>query len=119
MVRPNRPAVIPWLLFSFFRPELKGHLSKAWKLMALWGKLDQPKRATPMDPSWLLAFAGTFVKWQWPQLACLTIVAFSGLLRTGEMFQLLWSSVILILPRKTGQAAILFLFKTTYKTEPV
>jgi hypothetical protein len=95
---------------QFFRPELKGQLSKPWKLMALWGRLEQPRRATPLDTSLVLAFAGTFIKWQWPRLACLTIVGFCGLLRTGEMFQLLRSSVVM--PRKLGQPAILFLFNT-------
>ena len=95
---------------QYFRPQVKGQLTKAWKLLALWGKLEQPRRATPLSASLCLAFAGRFLQWQWPELACLVIVGFCGLLRTGEMFQLTRSNVVL--PRKGGQSAILFLFNT-------
>jgi hypothetical protein len=95
---------------QYHRPAMKGHLQQSWKLLSLWTKLEQPRRATPMDPQLLLAFAGVLLRWQWVGLAHLTIVGFCGLLRTGEMFQLLRSSVVM--PRKLGQPAILFLFNT-------
>jgi hypothetical protein len=95
---------------QFFRPQVKGQLTKAWKLLALWGKLEQPRRATPLDAPLCLAFAGKFLQWQWHELACITIVGFCGLLRTAEMFQLKRSQVVL--PRRANQAAILFLFNT-------
>eukprot|EP00435_Cladocopium_sp_Y103_P028712 s218_g7.t1 len=95
---------------QFHHPALKGQLTKPWKLLALWGRLEQPRRATPLDPSLVVAFAGTFLQWRWPLLACLTIVGFCGLLRTGEMFQLQRSHVVL--PRKKDQNAVLFLFNT-------
>ena len=61
-----------------FAPDAKGKLKNAWKLMGLWQKIEQPRRATPLDPSLLLAFAGVFWKWKWEDLACLTVVGFAG-----------------------------------------
>eukprot|EP00435_Cladocopium_sp_Y103_P043342 s1615_g12.t1 len=95
---------------QFYEPTLRGKLKEAWKLMGLWQKLEQPRRATPMDPAMLFAFAGTFWNWRWEDLACLTVVGFSGLLRTGEMFGLKRSDVVL--SRQSRQASILFLYHT-------
>ena len=93
-----------------FRPQLKGRLTQAWKLMALWNKLEQPRRATPLDPSLLLAFAGVFCKWQWLDLAALIIVGFCGLLRTGEMFAIKRCHVVL--SRRDTQPSLVFLYDT-------
>ena len=95
---------------QYHRPSLKGQLRDSWKLLSLWGKLEQPRRATPIDPKLLLAFAGIFLKWQWDGLAHLIIVGFCGMLRTGEMFQLRRQDVVL--PRYAHQPAILFLHDT-------
>ena len=95
---------------QYFCPTQKGKLSKAWKLMSLWQRLEQPRRATPLDPSLLLAFAGTFWKWKWEDLACLTVVGFCGLLRTGEMFTLQRHNVVL--SKRKGQPSIIFLYDT-------
>ena len=93
-----------------FAPDAKGKLKNAWKLMGLWQKIEQPRRATPLDPSLLLAFAGVLWKWKWKELVCLTIVGFAGLLRTGEMFALRMSDVVL--GRKMSQPSIIFLYDT-------
>ena len=93
-----------------FAPDAKGRLKNAWKLMGLWQKIEQPRRATPLDPSLLLAFVGVFWKWKWEDLACLTVVGFAGLLRTGEMFALRRSDVVLA--RKANQPSIIFLYDT-------
>eukprot|EP00435_Cladocopium_sp_Y103_P061594 s1327_g23.t1 len=95
---------------QFHRPALKGQLKQSWQLLSLWNKLEQPRRATPLDPQLLLAFAGVFLKWHWRDLAHLCVVGFCGLLRTGEMFQLRREHVVL--PRQKGQSAILFLHDT-------
>eukprot|EP00435_Cladocopium_sp_Y103_P069331 s1270_g33.t1 len=95
---------------QFHRPALKGQLKQSWQLLSLWNKLEQPRRATPLDPQLLLAFAGIFLKWHWRDLAHLCVVGFCGLLRTGEMFQLRREPVVL--PRQKGQSAILFLHDT-------
>eukprot|EP00435_Cladocopium_sp_Y103_P035992 s493_g9.t1 len=90
---------------QFHRPAVKGQLKQAWQLMSLWNRLAQPRRATPLDPQLLLAFAGTFLKWKWKELAHLCVVGFCGLLRTGEMFLLKREHVVL--PRQKGQSAVL------------
>jgi hypothetical protein len=95
---------------QYHRPAMKGHLQQSWKLLSLWTKLEQPRRATPMDPQLLLAFAGVLLRWQWVGLAHLTIVGFCGMLRTGEMFHLRRQDVVL--PRHPHQAAVLFLHDT-------
>ena len=95
---------------QFHEPSLKGHLAEAWKLLSLWNKLEQPKRATPLSSSLLLALAGTFLQWRWDRLAWLIIVGFCGLLRTGEMFLLRRCDVVL--PKHPGQPAVLFLQDT-------
>ena len=73
---------------QFHKPQLKGALRQSWQLLSLWSKLEQPRRATPMDPKLLLAFAGVFQKWGWQSLAHLCVVGFCGFLRAGEMFLL-------------------------------
>eukprot|EP00435_Cladocopium_sp_Y103_P045195 s780_g12.t3 len=95
---------------QFFHPQAKGRLGQPWKLMALWNRLEQPRRATPLDPSLLLAFAGVLCRWRWKELACLIIVGFCGLLRTGEMFALQRSNVLL--SKRKHQPSILFLYNT-------
>ena len=95
---------------QFHQPTLKGQLRQSWRLLSLWNKLEQPRRATPLDPKLLLGFAGVFLRWQWDDLAHLVVVGFCGLLRTGEMFQLRRQDVVL--PRYGHQSAILFLHDT-------
>ena len=68
---------------QFHRPSLRGQLRQSWQLLSLWNKLEQPRRATPLDPQMLMAFAGVLAKWRWVDLSHLCIVGFCGLLRTG------------------------------------
>lgn len=95
---------------QFHQPALKGHLKGPWRLLSLWGRLEQPVRATPLDPEMLFAFCGVLMEWQWLQLALLSVVGFCGLLRTGEMFHLRRKHVVL--PHRDGQEAVLFLEDT-------
>ena len=95
---------------QFHRPSLKGQLRQSWRLLSLWNKLEEPRRATPLSPSLLLSFAGVLLQWQWSRLACLCTVGYAGLLRTGEMFLLQRQHVIL--PRMPDQSAVLFLVNT-------
>eukprot|EP00438_Fugacium_kawagutii_P006301 Skav233309 [mRNA] locus=scaffold4193:93959:94747:+ [translate_table: standard] len=95
---------------QFERPSLKGNLREAWQLLSLWGRLDQPLRATPLDGSMLLAFCGVLLEWQWRSLALISIVGFCGFLRTGEMFHIRRKHVVL--PVKQGQGAVIFLDDT-------
>jgi hypothetical protein len=54
---------------QFHRPSLKGQLRQSWRLLSLWNKLEEPRRATPLSPSLLLSFAGVLLQWQWSRLA--------------------------------------------------
>eukprot|EP00438_Fugacium_kawagutii_P006902 Skav221026 [mRNA] locus=scaffold576:100629:103533:- [translate_table: standard] len=92
---------------QYFQPRLKGQLKQPWKLLSLWSKLEQPRRATPLSPDLLLAVAGQFTAWRWQDLGHLCVVGFCGFLRTGEMFQLKRSHVVL--PRSSSQDAVLFI----------
>eukprot|EP00438_Fugacium_kawagutii_P016522 Skav222460 [mRNA] locus=scaffold3319:167084:173482:+ [translate_table: standard] len=92
---------------QYFQPKLKGQLKQPWKLLSLWSKLEQPRRATPLSPDLLLAVAGQFIAWRWQDLGHLCVVGFCGFLRTGEMFQLRRSHVVL--PRSSSQDAVLFI----------
>eukprot|EP00438_Fugacium_kawagutii_P005653 Skav226155 [mRNA] locus=scaffold3275:8981:13610:+ [translate_table: standard] len=102
---------------QFHKPSLKGNLKGPWRLLSLWSKLEQPLRATPLDPKMLFAFCGTLLQWQWRSLALLSVVGFCGLLRTGEMFHIRRKHVVL--PRKKNQGAVIFLedTKTTQRNQ--
>eukprot|EP00438_Fugacium_kawagutii_P035840 Skav200292 [mRNA] locus=scaffold2127:400532:404444:+ [translate_table: standard] len=95
---------------QFHQPQLRGQLAESWRLLSLWGRYEQPRRATPLSPEMLFAFAGVFLNWGWPRLAWLSVVGFCGLLRTGELFLLKRRHVVL--PRSRGQSAVLFLEDT-------
>eukprot|EP00438_Fugacium_kawagutii_P000873 Skav218505 [mRNA] locus=scaffold1564:7454:12902:+ [translate_table: standard] len=102
---------------QFHKPALKGHLKGPWRLLSLWGKLEQPVRATPLDPEMLFAFCGVLLEWQWPELAYLSVIGFCGLLRTGEIFHLRRKHVVL--PQRQSQSAVIFLqdTKTTQRNQ--
>ena len=92
---------------QYLKPQMKKQLPMAWKLISTWNKLEQPCRATPLDPSTVTSIAGGFIQWQWPRLGYLCMVGFSGFLRTGEMFKLLRKHVVLV--PEAGRPSILFL----------
>lgn len=91
-------------------PPSKRHLPRSWKLVATWNKIELPSRATPISPEILAAMAGVMWEWKWPQVAFLVTVAYSCFLRTGEMFRLRRSHVVL--PSSSSQPAIVFLEDT-------
>ena len=90
---------------QFFHPQLKKRL-----IISVWNKLEQPCRATPLDAELTLSVAGIFMLWQWPELAYLCVVGFSGFLRTGELFKLRRKDVVLATQR--DKPCILFLADT-------
>eukprot|EP00438_Fugacium_kawagutii_P012526 Skav208186 [mRNA] locus=scaffold2530:390214:391218:+ [translate_table: standard] len=102
---------------QFHQPQWKSQLREPWRLLSLWSKYEQPRRATPLSPQLLFAFCGVLEQWGWKRLSCLAVVAFCGLLRTGELFLLRRGHVAL--PNKAGQPAILFLedTKTTQRNQ--
>ena len=95
---------------QYIKPQMKKQLPMSWKLISTWNKLEQPCRATPLDPSTITSIAGCFIQWQWPRLGYLCMVGFSGFLRTGEMFKLLRKHVVLA--PEAERPSILFLEDT-------
>ena len=51
---------------QFHQPSTKRQLNSSWALVSLWHRLEQPRRATPLNPDLVLAFAGQFLQWGWP-----------------------------------------------------
>eukprot|EP00435_Cladocopium_sp_Y103_P043042 s6_g12.t1 len=68
------------------RPMLKRQLAGAWNLAFSWVS-DEPHTHHPAMPLViLLAFSGLALLWGWPREAALLLMAWSGLLRIGEVF---------------------------------
>jgi len=69
-------------------PRLKGELRAAWRLYGAWCKVEVPTRAAPMSARVVRGLAGVcFAKGDFV-FGVLVLVAFHGLLRTGELLQL-------------------------------
>ena len=69
-----------------FEPQLKRRLLQSWRLIKAWQKHEIPSRAPPFTPLTLSVLAG-WMQTRQPELALALVVAFKGLLRTGELFQ--------------------------------
>ena len=95
---------------QYMKPQLKKQLPLSWKLISTWNKLEQPCRATPLDPPTAMSIAGIFIQWQWPRLGYLCMVGFSGFLRTGKMFKLIKRHVVSV-PNE-GRPSVPFLEDT-------
>lgn len=71
-----------------FDPKLRGHLQGSWRLMRTWNANEVPNRAPPLTEKVLQAMVG----WSWFnkhwQFGISLLVAFYGLLRTGELLNL-------------------------------
>lgn len=70
---------------QFFRPQLKRHLPCTWRLVGAWAKHELPMRAPPLTPDILESICGVCLQKGLPAIAVCMMVAFYGLLRTGEM----------------------------------
>ena len=68
----------------FFQPWSKRKIPHAWKLFAVWRKIEVPSRAPPL--TWALVKAMAAYEWelQHYEMAVLLLVSFHCLLRTGE-----------------------------------
>ena len=80
---------------GFFLPALAGHLHGSQRLLKAWGRSGQPKRATPLPISFLLAIVGVAVREGSLRMALALLIAFHGLLRTGEMLAMQPSHFVL------------------------
>ena len=94
---------------QFYVPECKRHLTRSWKLVSTWNKIEMPARVVPISAEVLLAIAGVFQKWQWRRLSLMLVVAYSTFLRTGEIFRIRRENVVL---GHHGHPAVIFLQDT-------
>ena len=81
-------------------PRLKGHLSLTWRLLKTWHVNEIPNRAPPLPESALFAMVGWAVFHQHHTFALSLMLAFYGLLRTGELFELNSKSIMITGPTK-------------------
>lgn len=94
---------------QYYVPECKRQLTKSWKLVSTWNKIELPARVVPIAAEVLLAIAGLFEKWRWRRLSLMLVVAYSTFLRTGEIFRIRRENVVLGGP---NQPAVIFLQDT-------
>lgn len=71
-----------------FDPKLKGSLPNSWRLMRTWTTHEVPNRAPPLTESVLRAMVGWSFLHERTTFGLSLLVAFYGLLRTGELLGL-------------------------------
>ena len=81
-------------------PKLKGHLSLTWRLLKTWHVNEIPNRAPPLPEPALFAMVGWSIFLHHHDFALSLLLAFYGLLRTGELFSLNSSSIMITSPSK-------------------
>lgn len=69
-------------------PKVKGHLPASWRLLKTWGINEIPNRAPPLPEHAVLAMAGWAFFHQHFAFGISLLVAFYGMLRTGEVLNL-------------------------------
>ncbi len=114
-VSPRQPVPTPVAAVQHYLPQLRKKLPRSWKLKAIWDKLELPCQAVPLRLDSLLGIMGYFWKKGYPEMACGCAIAFNGLLRTGELLQLLVSDctftdnqcVLTLRNTKSGQRRLL------------
>eukprot|EP00438_Fugacium_kawagutii_P034020 Skav221004 [mRNA] locus=scaffold1846:71194:78195:+ [translate_table: standard] len=106
---PKAEASYTLAAIQFYRPQSKGHLVWAWKLVKAWNQLELPTRATPLTPELLLSLAGQCFKWKQFRLGWLLVLGFSGMFRTTELLTLKKKDVVLPAPHQKNPEAILLL----------
>ena len=92
-------------------PSSRRHLDHAGSLVRTWQRLQPPCRALPMSPQLALALAALAEEVGAPDVACLVLVGFVGLLRSSELFRLRGDdvqlhadfAVVRLLETKVGQ----------------
>ena len=70
------------------QPQLRNHLPACWRLLKTWHMNEIPARAPPMTLDVLEALVGWSIFTQRPLFALSLLIAFHGLLRTGELLGL-------------------------------
>ena len=85
---PKTSATYTLASIHYYLPQLKRKLPRSWQLKAVWDKLELPCQAIPLDVDTLFAIVGYFWKSHQPEMSLACLVAFNGLLRTGELLDL-------------------------------
>ena len=86
------------------QPQLRGKLLESWRLLKTWSTHEIPNRAPPLPLEVLHAMVGCALFKEKPTLALSFLLAFHGLLRTGELLALKCSQVHISSPK--GPAVI-------------
>ena len=76
---------VPGLQYAFGRNKL---LPTSWGWLGVWDKHEMPKRAPPLTQSQVMALVSLGWRFGLFEFGILILVAFSGLLRTAEPFDL-------------------------------
>ena len=91
---PKTSATYTLASIHYYMPQLKRKLPRSWQLQAVSDKLELPCQAVPLDIDTLFAFVGYFWKIGHRAMSLVCLVAFNGLLRTGELLELRISDCI-------------------------
>ena len=83
-----------------FDPKLRGALPASWRLMKTWTTHEVPNRAPPLTEPILKAMCGWGVFHKEYSFCISLLVAFHGLLRTGELLAIQGHQIHLISPLK-------------------
>ena len=86
------------------QPHLKGKLKSSWRLMKTWVTHEIPNRAPPLSLEALHLLVGYALFKQWHLFALSLLLAFHGLLRTGELLNLKAKNITVSQPK--GPAVI-------------
>ena len=73
---------------QYVRPTLRKNLICTWRLLGAWAKRELPARAPPLTPFLVECLAGQALALGEPMVALACLLAFYGLLRTGEVCKL-------------------------------
>ena len=79
----------------FFMPWSKGKVPGAWKLFAVWRRLEVPSRAPPLTWDLVKSFSSYELSLGRHEMSSLLLLAFHCLLRTGELWQLYPEDILL------------------------
>eukprot|EP00438_Fugacium_kawagutii_P013230 Skav201216 [mRNA] locus=scaffold651:399549:400460:- [translate_table: standard] len=71
-----------------FAPYLRNTLCKSWRLFRLWRRIEKPKQAPPLPPSFTRALVARAIEIHDLNMAVCIALGFWGMLRTGELISL-------------------------------
>lgn len=94
-----------------FEPSTRRKLPNAWRLFSIWRKLEAPNRAPPLVERVVLSWAMYAVEHCNLEFACMILLGFYALLRTGEMLKVTPndliigqnSAIVTLIDTKTGK----------------